>query len=371
MWLEELKELGVNIHVIATGAGAGIQQNLWSMPGSSAYLSGCSFPYSTEETAELLGFTPENFCSEETAVDLAAAAYMKAYKFGGKKPVGVGMTATVASEKEHRGDNRIHACIITNDDVRTYSLKLEKKIGWDSRLSDGFTADDMFISILTDTLGLHCPAEIEHLEHNKAVDLAKIRFFKRPFFTANGKRLAELPHNDKKYYPYHPYALMPGAFNPPHEGHFGTADAMLIDYGKSVVFEVTAEPPHKEFLTVQQLLQRAKLLQGRDRIFTRKEPLYIDKARSFNGISLVVGADAMLRMLDPKWGVDPQKLLAELNSYHTKLYLVGREIDGKFITINDIIKGLTPNQAALFHYMVMPINGKWDVSSTELRSKLL
>ena len=69
--------------------------------GSSAYLSGATFPYAPEEQEELLGFMPEHFCSREAAVDLASAAYMKAYRFGGKKPVGVGITASVASEKEH------------------------------------------------------------------------------------------------------------------------------------------------------------------------------------------------------------------------------------------------------------------------------
>src|SRR5271165_5089712 len=111
MWADALKSANVNIHVVATGAGAGLSQLLWEVPGSSAYLSGCSFPYSQDEQEEVLGFMPEHFCSEEAAVDLASAAYMKAYKFGGKKPVGMGLTASVASEKEHRGDHRLFICV--------------------------------------------------------------------------------------------------------------------------------------------------------------------------------------------------------------------------------------------------------------------
>src|SRR5271170_6924996 len=121
MLQDDLKEAGVNIHVIATGAGAGLQQMLWETPGSSAYLSGASFPYSAEEQEELLGFMPEHFCSEENAIDLASAAYMKAYKFGGKKPIGVGIAASVASDREHRGTLRVFCCVISNDKVATYS----------------------------------------------------------------------------------------------------------------------------------------------------------------------------------------------------------------------------------------------------------
>ena len=69
--MEEFKTAGVNIHVIATGAGSGLQNMLWSTPGCSSYFSGASFPYAQEEQEELLGFMPEHFCSEEAAVDLA------------------------------------------------------------------------------------------------------------------------------------------------------------------------------------------------------------------------------------------------------------------------------------------------------------
>ena len=371
MWYEKIKEANVNIHVIATGAGAGIQQELWGIPGSSAYLSGCSFPYAQEETTELLGFTPEQFVSEETSIDLASAAYMKAYKFGGKNPVGIGLTASVASEHEHRGEHRVFTTIITNDKVLTRGWTLIKGVGAYKRMHDGQYADMTVFKLLNSILPGDEGSAHPTTEATDQTALAKERFFVHPFFTANGLRLAEVPHNDKAYYPYHPYALMPGAFNPPHEGHFGTADAMLKDHGRSVIFEVTAEPPHKKFPSIQELLQRAKLLQGRDRIFTRKEPLYLDKARSFKGISLVVGADAMLRMLDPKWGVEPQALLNELSTLHTKVYVAGREVDGKFVTANDIEKTLNPNQAALFHYLTQSVNGKWNISSTELRNKLL
>jgi len=372
MWYDKIKEANINIHVIATGAGAGIQQELWEVPGASAWLSGASFPYAQEETAELLGFTPEQFVSVETAVDLASAAYMKAYRFGGKRPVGVGLTASVASEREHRGEHRIIASIMTDDKVLLKVWDIPKGIGAYQRIFDGKYADMTVFKMLNTIL----PSGDTGAGHPTcssvdATELAKERFFEHPFFLTNGQRVAEIPHNDKSYYPYHPYALMPGAFNPPHEGHFGTADAMLKDHGRSVVFEVTAEPPHKNFLSVQELLQRAKLLHGRDRIFTRKAPLYLHKARAFSGISLVVGADAMLRMLDPKWGVDPQVLLNELSNLHTKIFIAGREVDGKFVTINDIEKTLSPNQAALFHYIASSVSGKWNISSTELRNKLL
>lgn len=367
-WSDKLKEAGVSIHVIATGGGAGLQQLLWQVPGSSAYLSGASFPYSVEEQEDLLGFMPEHFSSEEAAIDLASEAYMKAYKFAGKKPVGLGIAASVASEKIHRGDHRVFACVITEDQIRTCQYTLEKGAGFEIRLLDGETCDDIGFLLLTEALALD-EVEYTHPDHpyqtKRAEDKAKARFFERPFFAANGKRLATMPINKH-------IALMPGAYNPPHEGHLGTAQNVMDEYGRTVVYEVTAEPPHKEALSAQLLLQRAKLLQGYDRLFTRKEPMYLDKARAFPGIPLVLGADAMVRMLDPKWGVDLEKMFKEFKKLDTKLLVAGRTIDDKFVTVDDISRDLrlaNPHIWGHAQSVMLPISGRFDISSTELRAK--
>lgn len=361
MWQEKLKQSNVSIHVIATGAGAGLQQQLWEMPGSSAYLSGCSFPYAMEEQEELLGFMPEHFVSEEAAVDLASAAYMKAYRFGGKDPVGVGITASVASEKEHRGDHRVYICVIDNKNIKLFHRNLKKGSGLEQRTADGSQCDYwgscLLSEVIDDRIGLGA---------QDATELALTRFFERPFFTANGKRLASLP--DSKH-----SAIMSGAFNPPHEGHASISQHVLDEYNLNVVYEVTAEPPHKAALTVQELLQRAKLLQGRDRLFTKKIPLYLDKARAFPGVPLVLGADAVVRMLDPKWGVNLIDLFAEFSRLNTTLLVSGRLIGDKFVSCEDILNDMRLNNFNLWvcaHNKLLPVNGRNDISSTDLRNKL-
>src|SRR5579885_1061397 len=175
---------------------------------------------------------PEHFCSEEAAIDLASAAYMKAYRFGGKKPVGVGVTASVASTTMHRGDHRFFVCFITNDKVRLVHKVLTKGVGAEQRFLDD--------AIITDEVMHQLEFVLTDMDRMEDVsEKARQRFFARPFFAANGKRLATVPANKH-------LAIMPGAYNPPHEGHFGTAQHVMDEYGRSVVYEVTAEPPHKE-----------------------------------------------------------------------------------------------------------------------------
>lgn len=356
-WQENLKQAGVSVHAIATGAGAGFIQKLWEVPGSSSYLSGFTFPYAQEEQIELLGFTPEHYCSEEAAVDLASAAYMKAYRFGGKKPVGIGLTASVASEHEHRGDHRVYCCIMTDDLVRTYHYNLIKGAGDLVRRFDGGSCDETMFHMLCDAVGLHykilCMSAID------AQHIASERFWLRPFFHTNGQRdNGQLLGKQ---------GLMAGAFNPPHEGHFGMAKSFRQQTGWDAVFEISTDPPHKAPLTVQDMLKRAKMLQGYERIFTKGIPMYLQKALHYPRTPLIMGADAALRLFDLQWGVDPKALMELLYTNNTPIYVADRMVDGKLVgdielakMVNQVIPGWDP-----FH----SLKGRWDISSTELRNK--
>jgi nicotinamide mononucleotide (NMN) deamidase PncC len=358
LWQEELKQAGVNIHVMATGAGAGLQQKLWEVCGSSAYLSGASFPYSQEEQAELLGFTPEHFCSMESAVDLASAAYMKAYRFGGKKPVGLGLTASVASDQEHRGDHRVFVCVITDTQVLTHQYTFLKGTGDALRMLNGECCDDIGFYLLSDAIGI-CPM-VYIMSAQDATELATARFFAHPFFHANGTRdNGTLQGKD---------ALMAGAFNPPHPGHIGMAQSYKQITGGDTIFEITVDPPHKAALSVQDMLKRAKGLQGHNRIFCKGDPMYLDKAERFPGHPILMGADAALRLFEPKWGIDPLHLFKEFVALKTKVYVAERVVDGKLVTCADIIKmaqKITGDWDP-FEYLL----GHWDVSSSEIRNKL-
>lgn len=357
-WQETLKQAGVSIHVIATGAGAGFIQQLWEVPGSSAYLSGYSFPYAQEEQIELLGFTPEHYCNEDAAVDLASAAYMKAYRFGGKKPIGIGLTASVASEKEHRGDHRVFCCVMTDELVRTYHYNLIKGVGDVVRKLDGASCDDTMFHMLSDVVGLH--HKVLCMSATDAQHIAAQRFWLRPFFHTNGTRDNGSLIGKQ--------GLMAGNFNPPHEGHLGMANAFRDQTGWEAVFEVSTDPPHKDAMVVQDMLKRAKMLQGHERIFTRGTAKYIEKSKRFQGHPIIMGGDAGLRLFDPKWGIDPTEVMLAFNNNDNKVYVADRMVDGKLI--GDIELAKMARQLNLGWDPFYHLNGQWDISSTELRNKI-
>lgn len=301
-------------YLVCTGAGAGLQNILWEVPGISAVLVGAEFPYAPEATDHFLGFKPAKYCSEETAIALAMEAYSRAYVLHGPEAIGVGLTAAVASTVAHRGDHRVFIGRADKTGVKLYSEILVKGVGAEARHEDGQHCDQLALQALV---------EPEALGMTDVTDRATKLFFEHPYFLGNSQREV-LPANGNGL------VLFPGAFNPPHEGH------KWLARHEHAVFHITTNPPHKPALNVIECIERAKLLEGFDRIFTQDDPLYLDKARRFPGTKFIVGVDAMERMLDPKWGVAVEPLLNEFRALGTRFLVADREVNGKIETVEEI-----------------------------------
>ncbi len=360
---DAFKAAGVSIHLIASGAGAGLQQMLWQVPGSSSYLSGASFPYRQEETDKTLGFSPGSYCSRDTAFHFASVAYGRAYTFGHKRPIGLGITASVATEHSHRGDHRIHACVISDDHVLMTTVVLEKGVGFSARVADGHMADATGLSLLCSVIDPSWKTGAEKIGAlEDGTEYALERFYERPFFSGNGRRLPSAPDG---------VVLYPGSYNPPHPGHFGVAASVAKASDLPVVFHVTADGPHKAPLRIQDLLKRARMLRGHDRLFTRGDALYIDKARRFPGSPIAVGADALLNMLDPKWGPDVLPMLYEMAQLGTRFYVADRLVGDELVTMGKAIYRSGITDADLIHQLFHRVDGVWDFSSTREREALV
>lgn len=314
------------IYLVATGAGAGLQKMLWDVPGISRVLVGAEFPYAPEATDRFLGFTPDNYCSARTAISLAMEAYYLAYRPGGAPAVGLGLTGSVASLSEHRGEHRV--VVATVSDSRCWChIAVLPKGGDDARARDGAFADGFGLrALLQATNQEEMPVVVDGVlrcaSYECSVD-AMALLLGRPLFTVAGKRELLPEHGGG-------LTLFPGAFNPPHEGHLWMAAK------HSATFHVTINPPHKPSLSVAEVLQRAKLLDGFARIFTKDDPLYIDKARRFPGARFLVGVDALARLLDPKWGVPIDPMVQEFRQLDIWFLVADRRVDGKIVTLHDL-----------------------------------
>jgi len=327
------------IYIAATGAGAGAQADIWRVPGCSAYFAGACFPYGHDQLEDFLGFAPERACCEDTSIEMAMMAYYRAWQ-PGTDAVGVGLSGAVASAKPRKGENRIHVALMTAEGVRAYHYGYENEHGAKAREWQGRHAD----SVIKMLLDRGRPLSGEVTGH--ALSL----FLGRSYWAADGTRHATPPAHR---------ALYPGAFNPPHQGHLAIAESV------NAIHWIEATTPHKPPLALAEMVQRAKMLHRRDRLFTSGMPLYLDKSNAFPRRAIVIGADAFLRMLDPKWGPDPMDLLRKLADNDTTLKIVGREVNGRWVSAEEAIAAV-PESGVI--YNLEPLEGRWDISSSQLRA---
>lgn len=392
--LEELRDAGTHrLHIAATGAAAGLQGIFWSVPGCSALLGGASFPYAQSETDALLGFSPGQYATRSTAVDLAIAAFMKvASSATVRAPVGVGIAASVASLEAHRGDHRVHVAVFGEGIARVATMVLRKD-GKDARQRDG-EACDLFalVSIMAAleerTVGtpdfvrvMAAANSFDLLQGEEAETLFTERLMANPLVLAHGRRR---PITDITAMGPDGVLLHPGTFDPPHEGHIDGSRAafhIFVADGarrrpsdvRRLVHTITMDPPNKPKLTVTTGLRRTLALGklGCDTLLSTGDPLFVDKARRFPGACFVVGADTVIRMLDPQWGPSPETVADALMRAGTRLYVIGREVTnalGKtdFVTLDHPwIQSRIPDG---YGFLFRHVPGRWDVSSSALRA---
>ncbi len=357
----------VQLHVSTTGAGLRMQTQLWDVPGASQYLVGFFTPYARSQLQGFLGHPPEaSYCAPEVALDLAMASYLRAGEHAvmegvSPNPIGVGVTASVASERLPRGEHRAHVALITKSCIHCFNVELERGVGAAARV-----AHDVF---LRDRVLKELQAVVLAKTASSAAceELALERFYRYPVFDTNGRRYPAQPQNAGVY--------LPATLNPIHDGHrlmCRAAEARMHWAPGPIRFArylVSSSSPHKGRMSVQEMLVKAGMLRAerwRDESrvveFTRDEPLFLDKARKRPGSVFLIGADTMRRMLDPAWGLDVTDMLTEMRNLDVHFWVMERNVEGEVLGCRDVAVPW-PYQA-----LFQPLEGRLDVSSAELRA---
>lgn len=358
------------IFLTASGAGATIQGTLWEVPGISSVLVGASFPYSKEATRDFLGYDPSSYVSPEVALDFAIESYRRATLTPKVGPIGIGITASVAGNRIHRGPHRAFISLVSTLRQVVAEVHLPKGVGISSRRRDEETISDAVLSLLLKETGGAPPFLSEPRSEADGKpgtwnylpsfypEEVRNRILALPFFRANGDR-EPAPKNGEGL------LLVPGTFNPFHYGHEKVAEEAARRSNRSPVFMLTMKPPHREALLPTEVLIRSALLRKRDFLVDWDNALYIQKARRYPGAAFAIGADALDRMLDPKW-CDVPEMIREFRELRTTFYVADRVLDDKKY---DFFEVLTRRRMVLQPLFVPLHNKSWDVSSTELRAR--
>ena len=112
--------------------------------------------------------------------------------------------------------------------------------------------------------------------------------------------------------------LMSGSYNPLHHGHLKLTRTIEDMTGKRVVFEIPNTHPDKGRIPDTEMMRRAdQFLMFAPVLLTDNAPLFIDKARRYPGVPMVIGADVMQGILDTRhYGGSLKNLFDVLDEFH-------------------------------------------------------
>jgi nicotinic acid mononucleotide adenylyltransferase len=404
--LKSIKERNVGIFAATTGAGAGLQQMLWSLPGSSSYLLGSSLPYNQRLLEEHIGFRPERFCTEETAVEMAIASYIKAKtalydnKEFNRSALGLGLTASVASTEIHRGDHRIHAAFVSDatflgTNCVTANVTIKKDAGLAARLADGAYSDEVAFQLLLHALGFTCSFgshPLGEVDLRESSHILQHCILSHSIFHPDGRRetldkhIVPITSGDGET------AIFPGSFNPPHEGHFNMAHKIADERPlgvRRVMFSVNLDypidrktgKPSKAPLAPIQALDRVAYFaherqdHGHPVVINTAQPLYFDKSLFYPRTPFVIGMDTIERMFEvgedgvSDWGgLRPVELCEFFVKNGTRFIYYPRQ---KYSSLDNVLlKVGGQNAITRFSHLFHRMKYEWPlISSTEIRTK--
>jgi hypothetical protein len=357
--------------ICVTGGGAGLAAWLLSVPGASRTVLEVVVPYQQSALDEFLGRAPDSYCSRPTTEQLARRALQRArWLMPGSPVAGVACTASLRSDRPKKGEHRFHGAVCTPAQLHSVSLTLNKEAR--SREEEEEIVDRLLLETLAAGLGLSGPVEVPLLPG----EVPEIqRALSDDLFSAflRGEEQAVCVEMDGRVRVQgpRPAALLPGSFNPLHEGHRKLAELARQLVGGPAAFEMTVINADKPPLPEEEVRRRLAQFTWQAPLWLTRVPTFAEKARLFPGVVFVVGADTAARIVQPRFYGDSverqNQALASIRDAGCRFLVAGRVDDqDRFTCLEDL------NIPAEFRDLFSAIpedRFRIDLSSTLLRQQ--
>lgn len=351
-------------------AGAGSQALAWlhSIGGSSRTILEATDRYTAASLVEAIGFEPEQFVSRQVAEAMATQAYLRADHLArpGTPVVGVGCTATIATDRLKRGEHSGYVAAYDGKRRISYGLALTK--GTRSRQEEEALVSLLVIHLVAEMCGLEIEAlpltgqealqkRVETLDLLDQLMRGEIEWvLVEPAGRMRSGRAPSKP------------ALLSGSFNPLHEGH-----RQLLEIGGRMVrregyFELPVVNADKAPLDPAETRRRLAQFAGFAPVILTRAPLFSQKALLFPGAVFILGVDTAERLIQPRfYNDDPEEMLASFEQVRLAggcFLVAGRVKDDHYFTLGDL--SLPAGYRDLFRAIPETLF-RVDVSSTALR----
>ena len=165
--------------------------------------------------------------------------------------------------------------------------------------------------------------------------------------------------------------ILPGSFNPIHQGHWKLAQVAQQILGAPAAFEMSVVNVDKPAMTAAEIRRRLRPFNWQASVWLTHAPLFVEKAACFPGATFVVGADTALRIVSPRYyRDDADAMSAALTAIGGRgcRFLVACRVDarGECMALRDLP---IPEAFARLFDEIPASEFRWDASSTELRMR--
>ena len=336
-----------------TGGGSAFLSEILQEPGASKTVLEALVPYAENALSDLLGGTPDQACSMATARALAMTAYQKSQSYNLADCFGLGCTASLATDRVKKGKHRAYWSIQTATDTFSFSTLYSS----DRQSEENQLVEDLWKSVEHTLFSgdINLPPEIKS-EHQNAKPAWANLLKNQPY------RHTDSDHNG--------LLLLPGSFNPLHEGHekmLTIAEQICDRKGAYEISIRNADKPSLDFISIKNRLNQFE----NSAVWLTNTPTFGEKSALFPGATFAIGIDTVKRLGQARFYNNDPGLMEEsfknLISNNTRLLVFGRLEDGVFETLDTVS---IPDQLRSQCEAVSEDLFRSDLSSTMLRQQL-
>lgn len=392
--VEQIHDSPTRIVLAVTGGGSRAIADLLEVPGASRTLLEAVVPYAPFAMTAWLGTLSDSLCSAATARAMAMAAFHRAREFEaqegsgagvqGSRPecpatsvfqfpnlqinqspnsaiAGIACTASLASDRPKRGPHRLHIALQTASLTAAWHLRLLKDRR--SRAEEERLAGRLLLNIVAEACQVAERLSLDLLE-GEQIEASRVEAPPawQELLLGRSETVRIGPGDES------PKAVLPGAFNPLHDGHrrmMQVAQQTLEQSAAAEVSILNVDKPPLDFLEIERRLRQFPTDQT---VFLTRAATFDDKSRLFAGATFIVGVDTLRRIADPRYhGNDPaecRRAIERIAAQGCRFLVFGRDLGAGFVRLADLD---VPDSLRAISREVPPEIFREDASSSALR----